>query len=306
MKIKALVISSEDTNLEILNLILNDEKYKVINVLKDNFDYDILKSVKAIFVDSNIDQKVIREVELFCLENDIKLYIYPSSINLRKPKIKTIDDVLFFCLNPYKISKFQDFIKRCFDIIFSLIFIILSMPLFLLISLLIKTFDGGPVFYYQKRLTKNQKEFVIIKFRTMKVGAESQSGIALSCENDPRLTKIGKILRKYRLDEIPQIFNVLIGDMSVVGPRPERKYFINKYLKEDEYYKYRFNVKAGITGLAQIYGKYDSSFKTKLDYDLYYISNYSLLLDLKIMIKTIIYLLACKKSKIYKKRNDEK
>lgn len=306
MKIKALVISSENTNLEILNLILNDEKYKVVSVLKDNFDYNILKSVKAIFIDSNIDQKVINEVEVFCLENNIDLYIYPNSINLRKPKIKTIDDVLFFYLKPYKLTKIQEIVKRIFDILFSLIFIILSMPLFLLVCLLIKIFDKGPIFYYQKRLTKNQKEFIIFKFRTMKVACEAHSGVTLSKENDPRLTKIGKFLRKYRLDEIPQIFNVLIGDMSIVGPRPERKYYVSKFLKEDDYYKYRFNVKAGITGLAQIYGKYDSTFKTKLDYDLYYISNYSFLMDIKIIIKTFIYLITFKKNKIYKKRNDEK
>ena len=120
----------------------------------------------------------------------------------------------------------------------------------------------------------------------MKIDAEKETGAVLSYEDDTRLTKLGRVLRKYGLDEIPQIFNVLIGDMSVVGPRPERSYFINKYKRTNEYYKYRFNVKAGITGYAQIYAKYDSSYKDKLDYDLYYIANYSFFNDLKIILKT--------------------
>jgi|SRR5690554_52898 len=290
MKRKASIIASNDNHNKILNSVLCSNKYKIVNIFNERIYFELLKDVNTIFIDSSVDSEIIKKVELFCLENNIDLYIYPESISLRKKNIQTLEDVLFFNLKPYYISRLNRFIKRCFDFLFALCFIIISFPLFFLIILLIKLFDKGPIFYLQERITLNEKKFVIFKFRTMHVNAEKETGVTLSKQDDPRLTKLGRFLRKYRLDELPQIFNVLIGNMSLVGPRPERPYFVEQYKKENGYYKYRFNAKAGITGLAQIFAKYDSSFQTKLDYDLYYISNYSFFNDLKIIFKTIIFL----------------
>ena len=287
MKRKTSIISSSSNN-ERLKFAFNKSNYILENIYDKDTEFIKLKELDSIFVDNNLDRNLLSKIERFCLDNDIEFYIYANSINFRKSKIKAINDLCFLKLNPYKLSRFDSFIKRLFDIIFSIIFIILTLPVFIILIILIKILDNGPVFYLQKRLTKDEKEFIIYKFRTMKVNAEKETGAILSPVNDKRLTNLGKILRKLKLDEIPQIFNVLLGNMSLVGPRPERKYFTNKYKRINEYYKYRFNVKAGITGYAQVYGKYDSSYKDKLDYDLYYISNYSFFRDIAIILKTVL------------------
>lgn len=301
MKRKASIISNTiDTNK--LFYAFKKSNYILENIYDEDIEFNKLKESDSIFIDNSLDKNLLSKIERFCLDNNIELNIYANSISFRKSKIKAIDDLCFLKLSPYKISRFNNFIKRMFDIIFSIIFIILSLPVFIILILLIKIFDNGPVFYLQKRLTKDEKEFIIYKFRTMKVNAERETGAILSTMNDKRLTNMGKILRRLKLDEIPQIFNVLLGDMSVVGPRPERKYFTNKYKRINEYYKYRFNVKAGITGYAQIYGKYDSSYKDKLDYDLYYISNYSILSDLSIIFKTALQVFYKREVKNNKKK----
>jgi len=152
---------------------------------------------------------------------------------------------------------------------------------------MIKLDDKGPVFYKQERITENNKIFKLYKFRTMKVDAEEETGPTLALKDDPRITRVGKILRSTRLDELPQLVNVLKGEMSIVGPRPERPHFAEKFSEEIEDFKYRVLVKAGITGLAQVLGKYTTSPENKAKFDLLYIKNYSLLLDIRIMLNTI-------------------
>lgn len=304
MKRKASIISNS-INTNKLFYAFKKSNYILENIYDEDIEFNKLKESDSIFIDNNLDKNLLSKIERFCLDNNIEFNIYANSISFRKSKIKAIDDLCFLKLSPYKISRFNSFIKRLFDIVFSIIFIILSLPVFIILIIVIKLFDNGPVFYLQKRLTKDEKEFIIYKFRTMKVNAEKETGAILSPINDVRLTSLGRILRKFKLDEIPQIFNVLLGDMSVVGPRPERKHFTNKYKRINEYYKYRFNVKAGITGYAQVYGKYDSSYKDKLDYDLYYISNYSFLSDLSIIFKTVMQLFV-KNKVINKKKKTEK
>jgi lipopolysaccharide/colanic/teichoic acid biosynthesis glycosyltransferase len=147
--------------------------------------------------------------------------------------------------------------------------------------------DGGPVLYVQERLTKGRKTFKIYKFRTMVPNAEKLSGPVFAGEKDPRITKIGKFMRTVRLDEIPQLINILTGDMSIVGPRPERPFFAKQFEKDIPEYRYRLKVKAGLTGLAQVEGKYNTTVEDKLRYDLIYINNYSLLRDILIMLQTI-------------------
>lgn len=292
MKRKASIISNSLNLDKLIQSFDKSNRYVLINVWNESIDLEKLIEIDSVFIDTSVNRNILAKIERFCLDNNIELSTFTNSINIRKPKIKAIDDLCFISLNSYKISKLNSLLKRAFDIVFSLIFIIVSLPIFIILILLIKIIDGGPVFYFQKRLTMDKKEFVIIKFRTMKVNAEKETGAVLSHATDDRLTNIGRFLRKSSLDEIPQIFNVLCGDMSIVGPRPERSHFIKKYNRINEYYKYRFNVKAGITGYAQVYAKYDSSYRDKLDFDLYYISNYSILKDLKIIFKTIIHVLS--------------
>ncbi|SHF52147.1 Sugar transferase involved in LPS biosynthesis (colanic, teichoic acid) [Caldanaerobius fijiensis DSM 17918] len=157
----------------------------------------------------------------------------------------------------------------------------------LIIALLIKLTSPGPIIYKQVRITEKNREFNIYKFRTMYKDAEKLTGPVLATDDDPRITKVGKILRAARLDELPQLFNVLKGEMSFVGPRPERPFFVAQFEKQHPTYTYRHNVKAGITGLAQVLGKYTTDFDDKLRFDLMYITNYSIWLDIKIILLTI-------------------
>lgn len=173
------------------------------------------------------------------------------------------------------------------DIVISLAALIITAPFNILISIAIKLDSPGPVLYLQKRLSLQGKPFYLYKFRTMVVNAEQDSGPVLATENDPRVTRVGYFLRSTRIDEIPQLFNVLKGDMSIVGPRPERPFFVNELIKETPEYIYRMNVKSGITGLAQIAGKYSTSPENKLKYDLLYTKSYSLSQDLAILLQTV-------------------
>jgi lipopolysaccharide/colanic/teichoic acid biosynthesis glycosyltransferase len=152
---------------------------------------------------------------------------------------------------------------------------------------IIKLTDGGNIFYKQERVTIQEKRFNILKFRTMVMNAEKLTGPVFAEKDDPRITKFGRFMRATRIDELPQMFNVLLGDMSIVGPRPERPFFVEKFKKEISDYKYRTLVKAGVTGLAQVLGKYTTKAEDKVRYDIIYIKNYSILLDLKLIFQTI-------------------
>jgi exopolysaccharide biosynthesis polyprenyl glycosylphosphotransferase len=187
----------------------------------------------------------------------------------------------------FHISPEDDLLKRAGDILISVILLILASPIMLVTALLIKATSKGPVFYKQTRITLDQREFSILKFRTMSATAEKDSGPVLAQANDSRVTTVGKYLRSLRIDELPQLINVLRGDMSLVGPRPERPFFVEQFKEENPYYELRHNVRAGITGYAQVYGKYSTDFQAKLKFDLVYIKNYSLLFDIQILLQTI-------------------
>jgi lipopolysaccharide/colanic/teichoic acid biosynthesis glycosyltransferase len=181
----------------------------------------------------------------------------------------------------------QRFIKRLIDIVCSFLLIIITSPIMLITAILVKIYDGGPVFYKQVRLTKNNKEFKIIKFRSMKVDAEKVGGAQLAKKDDKRITPIGKFIRAVRIDELPQLFNILKGDMTFIGPRPERPEIAAKYIEEMPEFAYRTKVKAGLAGYAQVYGKYNTTPYDKLKLDLTYIENYSTWLDIKLMLLTL-------------------
>ena len=178
------------------------------------------------------------------------------------------------------------FIKRTIDILFSSMGLIILSPMLLIVAACIKLYDGGPVFYKQIRLTKGHKEFEIYKFRSMIVDAE-KNGARLAAQNDNRITPIGKVIRATRVDELPQLINILKGDMTLVGPRPERPEIEDVYLKEIPEFGMRLKVKAGLTGYAQVFGKYNTSPEDKLKLDLLYINQRSLLLDFKLIFYTI-------------------
>lgn len=180
----------------------------------------------------------------------------------------------------------EGFVKRAFDIVLSSVLLFLLSPAFLIITLLIKAEDGGPVFYRQKRLTLNDRIFEILKFRSMVADAEKLTGAVLAEKDDPRITKVGRILRACRLDELPQLINIFLGDMSFVGPRPERPELAADIIKDTPEFAFRTKVKGGLTGYAQVYGKYSTTNYDKLRLDLIYIENYSLLLDLKLLFMT--------------------
>lgn len=175
-------------------------------------------------------------------------------------------------------------LKRLFDVFLSGIGLIGSSPLWLIFSLAIKLQDGGPVFYTQNRVGKNGKIFKVYKFRSMIPDAEKHTGPVLATENDPRVTKIGRILRATAMDELPQLWNIFKGDISFVGPRAERPELVEKFAKQISNYMDRFQVRPGLTGVAQVYGRYDSPPKEKLRYDLFYIKHQSFILDLKLIL----------------------
>lgn len=196
-------------------------------------------------------------------------------------------DTPLMAVRDLNLTLFECFVKRLVDIIFSFIILLVLSPIMIITGVAIKLYDKGPVFFKQERVTKDGKRFNIVKFRSMIVNAEPDGKSIPSMPGDSRITPVGNFIRKTRIDEIPQFFNVLKGDMSIVGPRPERVEHVEKYTKQIPEFSLRTKVKGGITGYAQIYGKYNTSAYDKLKLDLNYIMNYSILLDLQIIVGTI-------------------
>ncbi len=224
----------------------------------------------------------------YCFANSIRTYNVPkiSDILLKSSvELNLFDSPLFLSRNEGMTIE-QLFIKRLVDIVGALIGLVIASPLFLIISFSIRLTDKGPVFFKQARLTRGDKVFYIYKFRTMIQEAEKDGVARLAKEGDSRILPIGHFLRRTRLDELPQLFNILKGEMSIVGPRPERPELVEEILKDIPDFTYRTKVKAGLTGYAQIYGKYNTTAYDKLKLDLTYIRNYSLFLDMKLIFMT--------------------
>lgn len=224
----------------------------------------------------------------YCFAKNIRAYVAPklSDIILRgAEEIRLFDTPLLLCRN-YGLTFEQKLGKRLFDLAFAVVFLVALSPIMLAVAIAIKLDDGGPVLFRQKRLTERGREFYVYKFRSMVVDAE-KNGPQLAREDDKRITRVGRILRKCRLDELPQLFNILKGDMSVVGPRPERPELAQEYEKNMPEFEFRLHVKAGLTGYAQVTGLYDTQPYDKLKMDLMYIENYSIFLDLRIILMTL-------------------
>ena len=230
---------------------------------------------------------------------DISLKLLPDFFQLVNGLNKTnqIFGLPLIDVSPTPLAYHERFLKRSLDVIISLIVLVLSLPLMLIISIIIKSTSEGPVIYSQKRVGRNGRNFTMYKFRTMVNDAEAESGPTWASDNDPRITKAGHWLRKLRLDELPQFLNVLKGDMSLVGPRPERPHFVEKFQQQIPLYTRRLRVKPGITGWAQVKWKYDSSLDDvieKTKYDLFYVENMSLRMDFKILINTLFTVIRAK------------
>lgn len=224
-----------------------------------------------------------------CYKQNIRSYTVPkiSDILLRSSEeLNIFDSPLYLSRNYGGLAWDQAVIKRLEDILTAGVLLVLTSPFFLVIALLIKCTDHGPVFYQQDRLTQGGKVFSIYKFRTMVVDAEKASGPVKAGEKDPRILPIGHFLRATRLDELPQLINILKGDMSMVGPRPERPELAKIITRNIPEFEYRLKMKAGLTGYAQIYGRYCTTSYDKLKLDLTYIQNYSIIMDLKLILMT--------------------
>lgn len=223
----------------------------------------------------------------YCFAHSIRCYVTPkiSDVILAgSDRIHLFDTPLLVSRN-MGLTAEQLLVKRFMDIVVSAVGIIISSPIMVICAIAVKAYDRGPVFYRQERLTKNGAPFRIFKFRSMRVNSETQ-GARLASKHDSRITPVGRVLRNLHFDELPQLFNVLAGDMSIVGPRPERKVLLKEYQREIPEFYYRLKVKAGLTGYAQVYGKYNTTPYDKLKLDLFYIENYSVLLDIKLMFMT--------------------
>lgn len=237
----------------------------------------------------DIDVQTRNEIMKFCYGKNIRVYIMPhiSDVILKGSDMLNLFDTPIFLTREYVLTMDQRFFKRIIDLVCAIILAVVSSPIMLVTAIVVKLYDGGPVLYKQVRVTRGNKEFKIMKFRSMRVDAEKDGVARLASKNDSRITPIGKFIRKVRIDELPQLFNIIKGDMSFIGPRPERPEIIKQYVEEMPEFAYRTKVKAGLAGYAQVYGKYNTTPYDKLKLDLTYIENYSLWLDIKLMLLTL-------------------
>lgn len=258
---------------------------------EDNIDSinEAISLVNIVCLCPGISQELKSEISVLALSQNKKIFLIPDlyEVFLAKSNFTQINDTPVFELVDLTLNGEQKILKRLLDIFIASVGLILTAPLMLVISILIKVTSAGPIFYCQERVGLYGKTFMLYKFRTMIKDAEKYTGPVLATEHDPRITSVGRILRATRLDELPQLINVLKGEMSIIGPRPERPYFVQQFKKENPNYKYRHIVKPGITGLAQVLAKYSTNVEDKLRYDLIYIRNYSFLLDLRILFLTL-------------------
>jgi Undecaprenyl-phosphate glucose phosphotransferase len=222
----------------------------------------------------------------------VAIHVVPDLLQFMvlRSRVEDLDGLPTINLSETPLEGWSRFLKRGFDLIVALTAFIVFSPVMLLVAIIIKLEDRGPVFYRQERMGLDGKPFDIFKFRSMRVGAENESGAKWAEKDDPRRTRVGRFIRKTSIDELPQLLNVLLGDMSVVGPRPERPQFVEQFRAEFPHYMLRHKVRAGMTGWAQVHGwRGNTSIRIRIEHDLYYIENWSLMLDLKILFMTLVH-----------------
>lgn len=274
-------------------LLTRPDKYNICKCMKMEEGYEaiceeILNRYDAMVLwDLTTDDR--NKLLKFCFAHSIRVYIMPKipDVLIKGATEMHIFDSPLYLIREYSLNVEQRLTKRCMDLICASFVLIILSPVMLITAILIKLYDGGPILYKQTRCTLNGAEFKMLKFRSMKVDAEKDGVARLAQKKDSRITPIGKVIRAVRIDELPQMFNILIGEMSFVGPRPERPEIIAQYLEDMPEFAYRMKVKAGLTGYAQIYGKYNTTPYDKLKLDLTYIENYSIWLDMKLLLLTL-------------------
>ena len=266
------------------------DKYAVTSIISSSEPFEKIKaqllSHDAVII-NDVPAEIRNDILKFCYEKDIRTYIVPkiSDVIIGGASNINLFDTPLLLVRGTGLSIGQKAVKRFLDIVLSALAIGVLSPVFLITAIAIKAEDGGSVFFRQKRVTRDGRIFTILKFRSMHEDAEKY-GAQLTVDNDPRITKVGRFIRRCRIDELPQLINIIRGDMSIVGPRPERIENYELYEKKIPEFKYRTKVKAGLTGYAQVYGKYNTTAYDKLRLDLMYIENYSIILDIKLVLMT--------------------
>jgi exopolysaccharide biosynthesis polyprenyl glycosylphosphotransferase len=290
---KMLLISGDHSDYHLLEKMnAREDKYEISEIISYKEGFERLKEEIVRFDGVIIGDMPSHERNLivkYCFQIHVRTYSVPKISDIllcSSQNLNLFDSPLLLSRNNPGLQIEQEVLKRAMDIVLASIAAVISLPFFLIIAVSIKLTDGGPVIYKQKRLTRDGKVFEIYKFRTMIQDAEKIGGAQLATEHDPRILPVGRLLRATRMDELPQIYNILKGDMSIVGPRPERPELAEEIEKEIPEFSFRLQVKAGLTGYAQVYGKYNTTSYDKLKLDLTYIRNYSILLDLKLIFMT--------------------
>lgn len=248
-----------------------------------------IDKVEKIYLSDAVENTFKDKIITHCISTDKSLYMIPKTFEIAifNSSLIQVSDIPMFKIDSLYLSKERMIIKRIFDLTLALPMLVVLSPVMLFTAILIFLTEGRPVFFSQERVTLNNRRFMLYKFRSMRKDAEKSTGAIWATENDPRVTSLGRFLRKFWLDELPQLFNVLKGEMSLVGPRPERPFFIDQFSKDIPDFQYRLSVKAGVTGLAQVLGKYATSPENKIKFDLLYIKNSSILFDIKILFETL-------------------
>lgn len=288
----AIIIGNEREVSHKLSEFYMDSKFTILKIIKideilHNHE-DMLEGIDTVFF-VDVHSKDRNEIMKYCVQNNILCFVIPR---IGDTLMMSAESMHFFHLPIFRVTKYNPkieylIVKRLIDIIASLLGIIILSPVMIIVAIFVKS-DGGPVFYKQVRLTQNGKKFNVLKFRSMRVDAESNGKAVLSAgENDPRITKVGRVIRAIRFDELPQLINILKGDMTIVGPRPERPEIAEEYYETIPEFRLRLQCKAGLTGYAQVYGKYNTEPYDKLLMDLMYIAKPSILEDLRIIFATV-------------------
>ena len=271
---------------------LRRDKYVIAETVMDTAPFDVITAkidkYEAVLI-NDVPSELKNKILKYCFDRQKRVYFTPkiSDIIVKESEELNLFDSPLYLSRNIGFSLGQRIVKRTGDIILSLLGIAITSPVMLVVAIMIHSYDKGPVFYKQERYTIHKKRFKVIKFRSMIVDAEKKSGARLASENDDRITPIGHFIRATRIDEIPQFFNILKGDMSFVGPRPERPQIHEEYCEKVPEFDFRLSVKAGLTGYAQVYGKYNTTTYDKLKFDMIYVQKASIILDLQLILLTL-------------------
>ncbi len=250
---------------------------------------DYVANCDKVYIADNLDGEFKSKVVSYCISRNKSLYMVPKTFEIAvfNSNLIQLSDLPVFKVDSLVLSEEKVLAKNIIDFLFSSIGLVILSPFMLIVALILLIAQGRPILYTQERVTKDNKIFKLYKFRTMYNDAEVVTGPVWASKDDPRVTKVGKFLRRYWIDELPQLINVVKGDMSLVGPRPERPVFIEEFSKEIPDFRYRLSVKAGVTGLAQVLGRYATTPDLKIKYDLLYIKKAGVVFDFKIILETV-------------------